>query len=106
MARPRKQRVPSISRLTWTARFRRSWTRWSLTRTERRLAREVHRLHLLRVQLDSQLLWLKELEQRHQQLLNRQQEEQGSSLFHLQGQLPPPEQSPRELMDQLLGLEP
>ena len=69
----RISRRPSISRLTATQRLRSSWTRWSLARTQRRLAKETRRLQLMQVQLDSQLLLLKRLDNR---LLGYQQEQQ------------------------------
>ena len=69
----RISRRPSISRLTATQRLRSSWTRWSLARTQRRLEKETRRLQLMQVQLDSQLLLLKRLDNR---LLGYQQEQQ------------------------------
>ena len=75
------RRKPSSFRLTLALRSRLSWTRWSLKRVERRLMREQRRLELMLRQQDSQLLLLKELEERQYQLLHRQQEMAESQQF-------------------------
>lgn len=70
----------------------------------RRQQRELRRLHLMQVQLDSQLLLLKVLDQRRMLLEHQLQEEQEILRYRLRGQLPAmPEPSPE--LDQLLGLE-
>ena len=55
------------------------------------------RLTLLRMETDSQLLRLKELEQRREQLEHRQQEMAESREYRTRQQLPQPEQ-PQELL--------
>ena len=78
---PRLRRKPSSFRLTLALRSRLSWTRWSLKRAERRLTREQRRLDLMLQQQDSQLLLLKELEERQYQLHHRLQEMAESRSF-------------------------
>ena len=94
---PRLRRKPSSSRLTLALRSRLSWTRWSLKRVERRLIREQRRLELMLRQQDSQLLLLKELEERQYQLLHRQQEMAESQQFRET----PPALMPPEWQEQL-----
>ena len=53
-----------------------------LERTRRKFLREEQRQILLRQEMDSSLLRLKELQQRGTQLLHRQQEMQQSLLWH------------------------
>lgn len=53
-----------------------------LERTRRKFLREEQRQILLRQELDSSLLRLKELQQKGTQLLHRQQEMQQSLLWH------------------------
>jgi hypothetical protein len=63
----------------------------------KRQAKAARRALLLQLELESQLLRCKELEQQHQVLLHRQQETRESEAFHS-----PPAQELREA----LGLEP
>ena len=77
----RLRRKPSSFRLTLALRSRRSWTHWSLRRVEKRQLREQRRLELMLRQQDSQLLLLKELEERQYQLQHRQQEMAESQQF-------------------------
>lgn len=105
------RRKPSSSRMTWALRLRLSWTRWSLTRLQKRQLREEKRLALMLRQQDSQLLLLKELEERQWQASRRLEEMEGSRLYREQEALPAlqlPELLPvsnQQLMNQLLGLE-
>ena len=113
---PRLRRKPSSFRLTLALRSRLSWTRWSLKRVERRLTREQRRLELMLRQQDSQLLLLKELEQRQYQLGHRLEEMAESRSFRETppALLPPELQVPlaeqleetrkAALMAELLGL--
>ena len=78
---PRLRRKPSSFRLTLALRSRRSWTRWSLKRVARKLVREHRRLELMLQQQDSQLLLLKELEERQYQLGHRLEEMAESRSF-------------------------
>lgn len=78
---PRLRRNPSSSRLTLALRSRLSWTRWSLKRVARKLVREHRRLELMLQQQDSQLLLLKELEERQYQLGHRLEEMAESRSF-------------------------
>ena len=94
---PRLRRKPSSSRLTLALRSRLSWTRWSLKRVERRLTRERRRLELMLRQQDSQLLLLKELEQRQYQLGHRLEEMAESRSFRET----PPSLMPPEWQEQL-----
>lgn len=93
-----------------TRRLRASWTSWSLTRTRRREARALQRLLLLQTSLDSQHLLVKELRQREQLLLHRQQEMAESLSYHLQQALPLLPASPSSPLpsstelDRVLGL--
>ena len=99
---PRLRRKPSSFRLTLALRSRLSWTRWSLKRAERRLTREQRRLELMLQQQDSQLLLLKELEERQYQLRHRLQEMAESQQFR---ETPPallPPEYQQELTDSLL----
>ena len=100
--KPRLRRRPSSFRLTLVLRSRLSWTLWSLKRVERRLIREQRRLELMLRQQDSQLLLLKELEERQYQLLHRQQEMAESQQFRETppALLPPEFQEP--LVEQLM----
>ena len=93
----RLRRKPSSFRLTLALRSRLSWTRWSLRRAERRLTREQRRLELMLQQQDSQLLLLKELEERQYQLQHRQQEMAESQQFRET----PPALMPPEWQEQL-----
>lgn len=63
--------------------MRRSWTRWHLSRTKRRLGKAERRLLLLQLETDHQLLVTKELRQRMQQLVHRQREMADSQQYHL-----------------------
>ena len=94
---PRLRRKPSSFRLTLALRSRLSWTRWSLKRAERRLTREQRRLDLMLQQQDSQLLLLKELEERQYQLHHRLQEMAESRSFRET----PPALLPPEYQEQL-----
>lgn len=97
-------RRPSITGLTWARRLRVSWTRWSLTRTVRRLRLEEHRLRLMQESVDSQHLRIKGLETRRWLLETQQQELLEIHNFRVRKHLPelppPPE---KEILDQLLG---
>ena len=93
----RLRRKPSSFRLTLALRSRLSWTRWSLKRAERRLTREQRRLELMLQQQDSQLLLLKELEERQYQLHHRLQEMAESRSFRET----PPALLPPEYQEQL-----
>ena len=62
--------------------LRASWVERELRRTRRKFLREEQRQILLRQEMDSSLLRLKELQQRGTQLLHRQQEMQQSLLWH------------------------
>ena len=77
----RLRRKPSSFRLTLALRSRLSWTHWSLRRVEKRQLREQRRLELMLRQQDSQLLLLKELEERQYQLQHRLQEMAESQQF-------------------------
>jgi hypothetical protein len=68
--------------MTVTRSFRRLWTRWLLKRTVKRQERAAKRALLLQLELESQLLRCKELDQQHQLLLHRQQETLESEEFH------------------------
>ena len=94
---PRLRRKPSSSRLTLALRSRLSWTRWSLKRVARKLVREHRRLELMLQQQDSQLLLLKELEERQYQLQHRLQEMAESQQFRET----PPALLPPEYQEQL-----
>ena len=85
-------------------RLRRLWTLWLQKRTARRLARAVQRHRLLLLEVDNQLLLIKELELREQDLAHRQVEMQEAQQFRLEGLLPPEPQhlTEREQLDQLL----
>ena len=98
----RLRRKPSSFRLTLALRSRLSWTHWSLRRVEKRQLREQRRLELMLRQQDSQLLLLKELEERQYQLHHRLQEMAESQQFR---ETPPallPPEYQQELTDQLL----
>ena len=94
---PRLRRNPSSFRLTLALRSRLSWTRWSLKRVTRKLVREHRRLELMLQQQDSQLLLLKELEQRQYQLGHRLEEMAESRSFRET----PPSLMPPEWQEQL-----
>ena len=99
---PRLRRKPSSFRLTLALRSRLSWTRWSLRRVEKRQLREQRRLELMLRQQDSQLLLLKELEERQYQLHHRLQEMAESQQFR---ETPPallPPEHQEQLADNLL----
>ena len=84
MPTPRTPRMrASSSRLTVMQRSRASWTRWRLTWTRRRLERAQERLTLLQLEMDHQLLRLKELEQQKLSLVHRQQEMQEAMDFRM-----------------------
>ena len=79
----RRRRTPiSTFRLTVMRSLRASWVKWELERTRRKYLREEQRQILLRQEMDSSLLRLKELQQRGTQLLHRQAEMQQSLLWH------------------------
>ena len=97
MPTPRTPRMrASSSRLTVMQRSRASWTRWRLTWTRRRLTRAQERLTLLQLEMDHQLLRLKELEQQKLSLVHRQQEMQEALDFR-RGVLPLPAPKPEVL---------
>jgi hypothetical protein len=77
-----KTLVASTFLMTATRSLRRLWTTWCLKRTTKRQARAARRALLLQLELESQLLRCKELEQEHQALLHRQQETLESEAFH------------------------
>lgn len=83
-------------------RLRRFGLRWSQTRTARRLERENRRLVLMLQLVDSQLLLLKQLEERQELLRSMQRELLESRLYREAGspELPPGTAT----MDELLGL--
>lgn len=106
---------PSARSLAASLRSRRSWTRWRLRLTQRKLAKAQRHLLLLQLSLDSQHLLVKELELQQESLLHRQQEMAASQQFRTQGLPPAPQllQLPEPLpmdpvtrleMDTLLGL--
>lgn len=114
MSRPKEPRHPRrparsqrIRASTWllaaTQRSRLSWTSWSLKRTRRRETRASQRLLLLQLETDHQLLRGKELQQQRLQLEHRQRELAEARSFR-RGTLPLPPSSPRQELDQLLGL--
>ena len=110
MPTPRTPRMrASSSRLTVMQRSRASWTRWRLTWTRRRRARAQERLTLLQLEMDHQLLRLKELEQQKLSLVYRQQEMQEALDFR-RGVLPLPTPRPEGLeatsLQALLGPPP
>ena len=65
-----------------TRSLRRSWTSWVLKRMVKRQARAAKRALLLQLELESQLLRCKELEQRNLLLQHRQQETQASEEYN------------------------
>ena len=89
MVRLWKILVASTFLMTLTRSFRHSWTSWRLKRMAKRQQKAVQRALLLQLELESQLLRCKELEQEHQLLLHRQQETAESEAFHSP---PPPEE--------------
>ena len=62
--------------------LRASWVKWGLERTRRKYLWEEQRQILLRQEMDSSLLRLKELQQKGTQLLHRQAEMHQSLLWH------------------------
>ena len=108
MSRTTKARRPrSIFRLTVTQRLLRSWTSWRIRKVAKAKLRADRKLRLLQLELDSQLLRQKLLEQREQLLLLTQQELREAEHFRLKGELPPPpERPPNPEMDRLLGISP
>lgn len=70
----RRRLSTSLTSLRSIQRFRRLSTWFSLRRNQRKLLREQTRLSLLEKEHRHQLLLLKELQQRQQQLLHRQEE--------------------------------
>ena len=72
----------SSFRMTVTRSLRRSWTTWLLKRTRKRAEKAQLRRVLLQLELESQLLRCKELEQKHLVLLHRQRETEESEDFH------------------------
>mgnify|MGYP003592756375 CR=1 FL=1 len=65
-----------------TRSLRRSWTSWLLKRMAKRQARAAKRVLLLQLELESQLLRCKELDQRELGLLHRQVETREAEEFH------------------------
>ena len=65
-----------------TRSLRRSWTTWRLKRVAKQQVRAARRALLLQLELESQLLRGKELEQLEQLLLHRQQETLESEAYH------------------------
>lgn len=72
----------SSFRMTVTRSLRRSWTTWLLKRAEKRAEKAQLRMVLLQLEMESQLLRCKELEQQHLMLLHRQRETEESEAFH------------------------
>lgn len=81
-----------IRKPTWwlalSLRFRMSWTRWSLTRTTKALAKNQKKLQLMLVRVDLQHLYVKQLMERERVMTLMVQEMHESRLYHLKGQLP------------------
>src|SRR5690242_14430420 len=77
-------RILGVSRFLLTVRrsLRRSWTSWRLKRVAKQRKRAAQRALLLQLELESQLLRCKELDQKEQQLLHRQVETLESEAFH------------------------
>jgi hypothetical protein len=77
-------KILGVSTFLMTVRrsLRRSWTSWRLNRLKKRQARAAQRVLLLQLELESQLLRCKELDQLEQQLQHRQQETVESEAFH------------------------
>lgn len=63
--------------------MRHSWTRWSQKRTAKKLVKAEERLLLLKLEVDSQHLRIKELTHRSQALAHRERETLESRTFHL-----------------------
>ena len=78
---PRKRLRASAWWLGMRQRLVTSWSSWCLKRTLRKTAKAERRLLLLQVETDRQLLQVKELLQRQEQLRHRHQEHQESLLF-------------------------
>ena len=87
------RRVPSARLMRWTFRLQRSWTHWLLQRTTKALTKAQRQLELLLVLVDSQLLRLKELEQRRESSLHRVLEMRESEQYRTLQILPPVESS-------------
>ena len=100
------RRAPSVRRMRWTFRLQRSWTRWLLQRATKALARAQRQLELLLVLVDSQLLRLKELEQKGSSLEHRLAEMEESHRYRVRGVLANPTAELEETpdLDRLLGL--
>ena len=92
--------------MQWAFRLQRSWTHWLLQRTTKALAKAQRQLQLLLVLVDSQLLRLKELEQKGLALEHRLSEMEESRRYRVRGVLAnpaiPQEETPD--LDRLLGL--
>lgn len=100
----KSKRPSSITGMTLRQRFRRSWASWLLKRTRRKLEREQKRYQLMLLQMDYQLLKLKELEEKEalQRLVTMELEDR--KLYRMS---PPPEQPPpltQEAVRDMLGL--
>ena len=92
--------------MRWTFRLQRSWTHWLLQRTTKALAKAQRQLELLLVLVDSQLLRLKELEQKGFSLEHRLAEMEESHRYRVRGVLANPTAELEETpdLDRLLGL--
>ena len=100
--KPRKKHPPSTKRLTLSQRLRRSWTLSRVRRTTKRLKKEQKRLLLMRVQMDYQLLRVKQLEETMLLLEAQHQEMVNSHHFRMTGEVSPSETKAH--LDSLLGL--
>ena len=100
------RRAPSARLMRWTFRLQRSWTHWLLQRTTKALAKAQRQLELLLVLVDSQLLRLKELEQKGFSLEHRLAEMEESHRYRVRGVLANPTAALEETpdLDRLLGL--
>ena len=74
--------------LALSLRFRMSWTRWSLTRTTKKVVKQQKKLQMMLVRQDLQHLYVKQLMEREKVLTLTVQEMHESHLYHLRGQLP------------------
>jgi hypothetical protein len=83
-------------------RSRLSWARWSLTRAMRRAERTDRRILLLQVELDSQLLRSKELQQ-HRHLLEHRMAELAEIRQFRENPLLLPPVPPSPSLEDLLG---
>ena len=104
MATPRKPRARSILVMRWARRFRLSSLRWRRMRSARRLLRAERRAQEQMIELDLQLLLVKELESRLLSTSSALQEATEALEYRMTGRLPELPPSPRTELDDLLGL--